>query len=62
MPPQLRPTVCDHTAGIDRIRTTRAAELLTAAAQHDLPQRDEKRSQDVFAPPELPTQRGAAAR
>lgn len=60
MTPQLRHTLCDHAAGNYRILTTMAAELLTAAAQRDLPVLDEKLYLDVFAQPTQPTQRRAA--
>ena len=61
MTPQLRQTLCDHAAGNYRILTTLAAELLTAAAQRDLPQLDEKLYLDVFAQPEVPKPRRVAA-
>lgn len=61
MTPQLRHTLCDHAAGNYRILTTLAAELLAAAAQRDLPQLDEKLYLDVFAQPDLPTQRRVVA-
>lgn len=60
MTPQLRNTLCDHAAGNYRILTTLAAELLAAAAQRDLAQLDEKLYLDVFAQPDLPTQRRVA--
>jgi general secretion pathway protein A len=62
MTPQLRQTLCDHAAGNYRILTTLAAELLTAAAQRNLPQLDEKLYLEVFAQPEIPTPRRAASR
>ena len=62
MTPQLRDTLCDHAAGNYRILTTLAAELLTAAAQRDLPVLDEKLYLEVFAQPQIPTQRRAASR
>ena len=62
MTPQLRHTLCDHAAGNYRILTTMAAELLAAAAQRELPQLDEKLYLEVFAQPEAPTSRRAAAR
>ena len=62
MTAQLRHTLCDHAAGNYRILTTMAAELLAAAAQRELPQLDEKLYFDVFAPPQAPTPRRAAAR
>ena len=57
MTPALRHTLCDHSAGNYRILTTMAAELLTAAAQKDLPVLDEKLYLDVFAPVPKTTQR-----
>lgn len=62
MTPQLRHTLCDHAAGNYRILTTMAAELLAAAAQRELPQLDEKLYLEVFAQPEAPAPRRAAAR
>lgn len=62
MTPQLRHTLCDHSAGNYRILTTMAAELLAAAAQRDLPMLDEKLYMDVFAQPTQPTQRRATGR
>lgn len=47
----LRHTLCDHAAGNYRVLTTMAAELLSAAAQQEKPQLDEKLYFDVFAPP-----------
>jgi len=61
MTPQLQQTLCDHAAGNYRILTTLAAELLATAAQRDLPQLDEKLYLDVFAQPETPLPRRAAA-
>ena len=58
----LQQTLCDHAAGNYRILTTLAAELLAAAAQRDLPQLDEKLYLEVFAQPETPAPRRAAAR
>lgn len=56
----LRHMLVDHAVGNYRIMTTMAAELLTAAAQRDLPVLDEKLYMEVFAQPNLPTQRRAA--
>jgi general secretion pathway protein A len=58
----LQHTLCDHAAGNYRILTTLAAELLAVAAQRDLPQLDEKLYLEVFAQPETPASRRAAAR
>jgi general secretion pathway protein A len=44
-------TLCDHALGNYRIMTTLAAELLTAAAQREATQLDEKLYLEVFAPP-----------
>ncbi len=57
----LRSTLCDHAAGNYRILTTLAAELLAAAALRDSPQLDEKLYLDVFAQPQMPKPRRAAA-
>ena len=62
MTPGLRQTLCDHSAGNYRVLTTMAAELLTAAAQRDLPKLDEKLYLDVFNPPTKPAPRRASAR
>ena len=61
MTTKLQHTLCDHAAGNYRILTTMAAELLAAAAQHDLPQIDEKLYLEVFAQPETPAPRRAVA-
>ena len=47
----LRQTLCEHAAGNYRVLTTMAAELLTAAAQQEKPQLDEKLYFEVFTPP-----------
>jgi hypothetical protein len=55
----LRHTLCDHAAGNYRVLTSgrlrgaspMAAELLTAAAQQEKPQLDEKLYFEVFTPP-----------
>ena len=62
MTPQLHHTLCDHTAGNYRILNTMAAELLAVAAKRELPRLDEKLYLEVFAPPDTPTPRRAAAR
>lgn len=46
----LRHTLCDHAAGNYRVLTTLAAELLSAAAQQEKPQLDEKLYFEVFNP------------
>ncbi len=43
-------TLCDHAAGNYRVLTVMAAELLSAAAQQELPQLDEKLYLEVFTP------------
>ena len=62
MTTQLQQTLCDHAAGNYRILTTLAAELLSAAAQRELPQLDEKLYLEVFAQPATPAPRRAPAR
>jgi len=62
MTPGLRHTLCDHAAGNYRILTTMGAELLSAAAQRELPQLDEKLYLEVFAQPDAPTPRRSPAR
>ena len=49
MTPQLRGMLCDHAAGNYRILTTMCAQLLSAAAQFQVPLLDEKLYFDVFA-------------
>jgi hypothetical protein len=44
-------TLCDHAVGNYRVLTTMAAELLTAAAQREATQLDEKLYLEIFAPP-----------
>ena len=63
MTPALRHTLCDHAAGNYRILTTLAAELLSAAAQRELPLLDEKLYLEVFAPSDrVPPRRAGASR
>ena len=57
MTQQLRHTLADHAVGNYRVLTTMAAELLTAAAQRELPVLDEKLYLEVFAQPVLPAKR-----
>jgi len=45
---ELMKTLCDHAVGNYRVLTTMAAELLTAAAQHEITQLDEKLFLSVF--------------
>jgi general secretion pathway protein A len=61
MTPELCRTLCDHAAGNYRILTAMASELLMAAARQELPKLDEKLYLQVFAPPESPAVRRAAA-
>ena len=61
MTKELRHTLCDHAAGNYRIFIGMAAELLMTAAQRDIPVLDEKLYLQVFARPEPPTPRRAAA-
>jgi general secretion pathway protein A len=61
MTPSLRQTLCDHAAGNFRILTTLAAELLSVAAQRELPLLDDKLYLEVFAPPERAAPRRVAA-
>jgi general secretion pathway protein A len=42
MTPELMHTLCDHALGNYRVMTTLATELLTAAAQREATQLDEK--------------------
>jgi general secretion pathway protein A len=51
MTPELIHTLCDHALGDYRVMTILAAELLTAAAQREATQLDEKLYLEVFAPP-----------
>jgi general secretion pathway protein A len=51
MTPELMHTLCDQALGNYRVMTTLAAELLTAAAQREATQLDEKLYLEVFAPP-----------
>ena len=51
MTPDLMHTLCDHALGNYRVITTLAAELLTAAAQREATQLDEKLYLEVFSPP-----------
>jgi type II secretory pathway predicted ATPase ExeA len=52
MTPELVDTLCDHAVGNYRVLTTIASELLTAAAQRESTQLDEKLYLELFAPPE----------
>ena len=49
MSKQLKHTLCEHAAGNYRVLTTLAGELLSAAAERDLPQLDEQLYFQVFA-------------
>jgi type II secretory pathway predicted ATPase ExeA len=52
MTPELVDTLCDHAVGNYRVLTTLASELLTAAAERECTQLDEKLYLELFAPPE----------
>ena len=54
MTPELITTLCDHAMGNYRALTTMAAELLAAAAQHELARLDEKLYFEVFSTPPPP--------
>jgi type II secretory pathway predicted ATPase ExeA len=66
MTPELMHTLCDHAAGNYRVLTNMAAELLSAAAQRESTQLDEKLYLEVFAAPRTTkapqTRRATAAR
>src|SRR5207249_2948095 len=49
MTAELMATLCDHALGTYRVMTTMASELLSAAAQRELPQLDEKLYFELFA-------------
>ncbi len=51
MTPELSQTLCDHALGNYRVLTSMAAELLTAAAQQEMTQLDEKLYLQVFGNP-----------
>jgi type II secretory pathway predicted ATPase ExeA len=51
MTAELKRTVCEHALGNYRILAGLCADLLSAAAQRDLAQLDEKLYLDIFAPP-----------
>ncbi len=51
MTAELKRTVCEHAVGNYRILAGLGSDLLSAAAQRDLPQLDEKLYLDIFAPP-----------
>ncbi len=52
MTAELVDTLCDHAVGNYRGLTTMASELLTAAAERECTQLDEKLYLELFAPPE----------
>lgn len=58
----LKHTLCDHAAGNYRVLATLAAELLSAAAERELPQLDEQLYFQVFAKPAPASKRTASAR
>jgi len=53
-------TLCDHAMGNYRVLTHMAAELLTAAAQRQLDQLDEKLFLELYGPTQQPARRKAA--
>ena len=53
-------TLCDHAMGNYRVLTHMAAELLTAAAQRQLDQLDEKLFLELYGPSQQPARRKAA--
>lgn len=57
--PELMHTLCEHALGNRRVLINTAAELLTAAAERDLAQLDEKLYLDLFSQPR-PTERRRA--
>jgi len=54
MTPELKATLADHAAGNYRVMMNLAEELLTVAADRDLPRLDEKLYFDVFRQPTKP--------
>jgi general secretion pathway protein A len=52
MTAELIDTLCDHAVGNYRVLTTMASELLTAAAERECTQLDEKLYLELFTPPE----------
>lgn len=58
----LKHTLCEHAAGNYRVLATLAAELLSAAAEHELPQLDEQLYFQVFSKPAPSSKRTACAR
>jgi type II secretory pathway predicted ATPase ExeA len=54
MTTELKATLADHAAGNYRVLMNLADELLTVAADRDLPRLDEKLFLDVFAQPQKP--------
>jgi len=52
MTSELVDTLCDHAVGNYRVLTTIASELLTAAAERECTQIDEKLYLELFSPPE----------
>jgi len=62
MTSELVDTLCDHAVGNYRVLTTMASELLTAAAERECTQLDEKLYLELFAPPESDRPRRAPRR
>ena len=54
MTPELVDTLCDHAVGNYRVLTTLASELLTAAAERECTQLDEKLYLEAFTPTSKP--------
>jgi hypothetical protein len=54
MTTELKDTLADHAAGNYRVLMNLADELLTVAADRDLPRLDEKLYSEVFAQPTKP--------
>jgi len=62
MTSELVDTLCDHAVGNYRVLTTMASELLTAAAERECTQLDEKLYLELFSPPESDRPRRAPRR
>ena len=58
MTSELKTTLAEHAAGNYRVMMNLADELLTVAAERDLPRIDEKLYFEVFAPPVVPRSGG----
>ena len=62
MTSELLTTLCEHSLGNYRVLVSLSGELLTAAAQKDLPQLDEKLYLELFAPPRTAAKTPVASR